>query len=280
MKKIKNIIPNLKEKISEYIDFDYVKENKKTFTISMIALLLVTTTIVTTIAITPKTTPQTETVEETPTQIVTLMPDIHHSDSPPIIYDVEQELLEENELFLQEASKIEEEGKAKREKEKQEAYQEYLKENGIYLAPPASPSKGFVQYKVPLSYEWQVYTYNLCKEYGVSYEVMLGLMNAESSFDFNAASKVAHGICQIHYCHEKYAKSIGIENYKEPKGNILLGVKFLSNHLKENDGDYHKALICYNYGSGGAQKHCFSKGIYQTDYSRKVMKFANNLKRA
>ena len=47
--------------------------------------------------------------------------------------------------------------------------------------------------------------------------------------------------------------------------------------VKSQNGDYHKALICYNYGSGGAQKHCFSKGIYQTKYSQKVMKYANNL---
>jgi hypothetical protein len=152
-----------------------------------------------------------------------------------------------------------------------------MKSLGVYKAPPASPKAGFTYYDIPLSYEWQVYTYNICQEYGISYEIMLGLMFSESNFRFNCTSGVAWGICQIHQCHESYAKSIGIENYKEPEGNIRLGAIFLSKHLKNQGGDYHRALICYNYGAGGAQKHCFSQGIYQTGYSRKVMAYAHNL---
>lgn len=41
--------------------------------------------------------------------------------------------------------------------------------------------------------------------------------------------------------------------------NIRSGVFILSD-LYGKYGDWHKALICYNYGEGGAQEHVFSKG--------------------
>lgn len=208
--------------------------------------------------------------DQNTSNVVTLINEVEKNELEIENNKIDEALLKEVEA----KEKAEAEAKAKAEAEKKRKEQEA---KGIYTAPPTTASAGFVEYKVPLSREWQIYTYNLCQEYGVSYEVMLGLMYAESSFNFNASSGVAHGICQIHYCHESYAKSIGIDNYKEPAGNILLGVKFMSGNLKSQNGDYHKALICYNYGSGGAQKHCFSKGIYQTSYSKKVMKYANNL---
>jgi hypothetical protein len=137
-----------------------------------------------------------------------------------------------------------------------------------------------VQYDVPLSREWQLYTYNLCQEYGVSFEVMLGLMYAESTFRFDCVSYngSSFGICQINKCHAAYAKSIGMEDFKEPANNIKLAVMFLKGHLNNQNGDYHKALICYNCGAGGAQKSYFSRGVYQSTYSKKVMNYANNLK--
>ena len=185
---------------------------------------------------------------------------------------------EEEERRLEEQRRLEEEERLRKEAEEKAKAEAEAKKNGSYKAPPETPAEGFVYYDVPLSYEWQVYTYNLCQEFGVSFEVMLGLMNAESGFRFNVSSSVAHGICQIHQMHEAYAKSIGIDDYKAPEGNIYLGVKFLSEHLKSQNGDYHKALMCYNCGAGGAKKNYFDKGIYQSKYSQKVMSFAYNLK--
>lgn len=181
-----------------------------------------------------------------------------------------------SENYLADVQKQKEaEEKAKAEEAKKKA----ASQSG-YVAPKSSLTEGFVYYDhIKLSYDWQLYTYNLCKEYNVSYEIMLGLMYAESSFKLDNVNYngTCFGVCQIHQCHDAYAKSIGIKNFKEPAGNIRLAVQFISGYLKTYNGDYHKALICYNYGTGGAKKHCFNKGIYQTSYSKKVINYANNL---
>ena len=266
-------------KISEIIDFTYLEKSKnilatRIVTFFLLGVLLISASFVSAgqSEAVDNLNPNADYIKDQNTShVVTLIQEVAEED---LVTDenpsIDAALIEE----VEEKKKAEEEAKAKAEAERKRKEQE---KKGIYTAPPATASEGFIYYDVPLSYEWQVYTYNLCKEYGVSYEVMLGLMYAESSFRFNASSGVAHGICQIHQCHASYAKSIGISNYKEPEGNIKLGVMFMSGNLKSQNGDYHKALICYNYGSGGAQKHCFSKGIYQTSYSQKVMRYANNL---
>lgn len=262
------------------LDFSYLKMNPEILVAKLFVLLLIGTIIISTSFIKSNDSASMEVLnanvennkKQNSSHIVTLLQNTNDTAmTSKNIYPVNSDLLEEIEREEKERiarQKAEEEAKKKKEQEAK----------GIYTAPPQTPSDGFVQYDVPLSYDWQVYTYNLCKKYGVSYEVMLGLMYAESSFDPNATSGVAYGLCQIHYCHESYAKSIGIDNYKAPEGNILLGVKFLSGHLKSQNGDYHRALICYNYGEGGAYQYCFNEGIYQTYYSQKIMKYANTLK--
>lgn len=60
----------------------------------------------------------------------------------------------------------------------------------------------------------------------------------------------------------------------DPYQNIRSGVFILSD-LYGKYGDWHKALICYNYGEGGAQEHVFSKGYTTTSYSRTVMEYAD-----
>lgn len=196
-----------------------------------------------------------------------------------LIETVEQtELVTESvsisENYLADVQK-EADAKAKAEEAKKKAASQ-----GGYIAPECTLTDGFVYYDhIKLAYDWQLYTYNLCQEYGVSYEIMLGLMYAESSFNLDNVNYngTCFGVCQIHQCHDAYAKSIGIKNFKEPAGNIRLAVQFISGYLKTYNGDYHKALICYNYGTGGAKKHCFNKGIYQTSYSNKVINYANKL---
>lgn len=280
---IKSKISIIKNKIHKNslmskLDFSYFKKNSKFIITQSCSLFLVGIIALITILIGSNGSTAIDILhdntESTPKQnsshIVTLLK--NNESIAPSALKVNSELLEKIKEEEAEAERRRKEEEAAKKKKENEA-------KGIYTAPPQTPSEGFVQYDIPLAYEWQVYTYNLCQKYGVSYEVMLGLMNAESSFDPNASSGVAYGLCQIHECHEAYAQSIGIDNFKAPEGNILLSVKFLSGYVKSYNGDYHKALICYNYGEGGAHEYCFSQGIYQTYYSQKVLNFANNLTR-
>lgn len=278
---IKSAIRNVTKKIhiKNTVDFSDLMQNRKMVTTRLFITLLACV-LCAVIILSPTQTSHTEnelypnTAYESAIRSNYAISLIQESKKEPFeIHSFNEELL--NELESERAAYLEQDEKEDAAKAKYR--KNYKNKYGIYTAPPVAPSSGFIYYDVPLSRDWQVYTYNLCQEYGVSYEVMLGLMFAESNFRFNATSGVAWGICQIHQCHASYAKSIGIEDYKEPEGNIKLGIMFMSKNLKKYDGDYHKALIAYNYGDGGAQKHCFSQGIFQTSYSKKVMKYANNL---
>lgn len=73
---------------------------------------------------------------------------------------------------------------------------------------------------------------------------------------------------------EWLSEKIGVTDLTDPYQNIRSGVFILSD-LYGKYGDWHKALICYNYGEGGAREHVFSKGYTTTSYSRTVMEYAD-----
>lgn len=121
--------------------------------------------------------------------------------------------------------------------------------------------------EIPMTPGWQAYTQDCCKRYGVDYSLMLGLMETESSFRFDADSGWAYGVCQIGYINEDWLKDNGID-MRTNMGNIEAGCLILSDFLSRYDTA--DALICYNCGEYGAQE-LFDKGIHETDYSRSVM---------
>lgn len=84
-----------------------------------------------------------------------------------------------------------------------------------------------------------------------------------------------YGYMQINSINSEWlSEKIGVTDLADPYQNIRSGVFILSD-LYGKYGDWHKALICYNYGEGGAQEHVFSKGYTTTSYSRTVMEYAD-----
>lgn len=124
--------------------------------------------------------------------------------------------------------------------------------------------------QVPLSDGWQCYTQDLCRRYKVDYALMLGLMEVESSFQFDANSGWAYGICQIGYINEEWLADEGVDIYRK-EGNIKAACLILSDYLERYTVD--QALMAYNEGEYGAMS-LWDEGIYETNYSRSVKEAA------
>lgn len=120
--------------------------------------------------------------------------------------------------------------------------------------------QGYLHEEIPLDFDLQCHLITVCEEYGVPQSVALGVIQAESSFTATASNGSCYGYMQINSINSEWlSEKIGVTNLTDPYQNIRSGVFILSD-LYGKYGDWHKALICYNYGEGGAREHVFSKG--------------------
>lgn len=128
-----------------------------------------------------------------------------------------------------------------------------------------------VYFNVPLSHDLQDYIRGLCEEYDVPMELVLAMIEKESSFNPNAVSKTNdYGLMQINGIHhETMRKKFGITDYLDPCSNVLYGIYLISGHLSKTDGNIELALMRYNAGAAGA-KRLWDAGIYSTSYSRSI----------
>lgn len=123
--------------------------------------------------------------------------------------------------------------------------------------------QGYLHEEIPLDFDLQCHLITVCEEYGVPQSVALGVIQAESSFTATAANGSCYGYMQINSINSEWlSEKIGVTDLTDPYQNIRSGVFILSD-LYGKYGDWHKALICYNYGEGGAQEHVFSKGYHR-----------------
>lgn len=135
--------------------------------------------------------------------------------------------------------------------------------------------QGYLHEEIPLNFDLQCHLITVCEEYGVPYHIALGVIQAESSFKADASNGTCFGYMQINKINAEWlSESIGVTDLTDPYQNLRSGVFILSD-LFGDYGDWHKALIAYNYGPSGAQEHVFSKGYTTTGYSRAVMEYAD-----
>lgn len=129
-----------------------------------------------------------------------------------------------------------------------------------------------VYFDIPLSKELQDYIRNLCDEYGVPIELVIAIIDVESTFRADVVSKTNdYGLMQINKCnHEWLTDKLGVTDFLDPYQNIYSGVHILSSHLEVTNGDIELALMRYNNGATGAKK-LWDKGIYSTAYTQKIM---------
>lgn len=152
----------------------------------------------------------------------------------------------------------------------------------------AADLDGFKEYQIPPEYEKaggyfpeiaQEYTFVVCSEKGVDYLTVLGVIENETGYRFDALGKDDDtGLMQIiPGWHEGRMERLEVTDLYNPYQNILVGVDYLAELLEMYGGDYEKALTAYQYGADGAEKHCFSRGVNCSKYAESVLQTAERI---
>ena len=140
--------------------------------------------------------------------------------------------------------------------------------------------KEFIYYELPEQYaekgsfplQMQEYTYKLCEEYGISYALVIAVIEHESGY-VNAVGDGGRskGYMQIKEdCHEDRMQRLGCTDLMDPYQNLRVGIDFLS-YLLGKYGTVQDALAAYNYGEKGAREHLWSNGVYVYSYNSEIM---------
>lgn len=130
----------------------------------------------------------------------------------------------------------------------------------------------------------QVYTYIVCKEYGVDYEMVFAMIEQESRCMWSAVGDGGSsiGLMQIsEKWHRDRMERLNCTDLTNPFQNIRVGVDFLYEIQEELKGsEFLKAdmLAAYNYGMTGARKHLWDKGIHWYSYNKGILQRAQDLK--
>ena len=153
-------------------------------------------------------------------------------------------------------------------------------QNNAPVLIPNAP--GFIPHDIPLSIELQQYTWNLCQERGLDFEIVLALMFAESTYrpwliHSNTNGSRDYGIMQINTVnHARLRDELGLTDFLCPFQNINAGTHMLSD-LYRRFNDVHKMLMAYNFGEWGARAH-WDNGTFSSRYSRKIVDKAEQLR--
>ena len=116
------------------------------------------------------------------------------------------------------------------------------------------------------------YINTLCETYELPPQLIYAMIERESSWKADALNAAGNciGLMQISTVNLDWLEeSLGVEDLYDPYQNVLSGITMIASYI-DTYGDYHMALMCYNCGSGGAQK-LFDQGIYSSSYSRWIV---------
>lgn len=135
-------------------------------------------------------------------------------------------------------------------------------------------------YDVPIDIELLDHISGLSADYEIPVELVLAVIEVESNYKADAVSKAgARGLMQvIPESHYPRMYHLNCTDLFDPYQNVKVGMDFLSELIEKYNGNTHQALTAYNHGEKGANDKFFSKGIYQSDYSRKVFETAEKIK--
>lgn len=111
--------------------------------------------------------------------------------------------------------------------------------------------------------------------YGVNSNIIKSVILAESSAKVNALSSAnAKGLMQLM---DSTASDLGVNNSWDPKQNIMGGTKYLSQLLRQYNGDLNLTLAAYNAGPGNVDKFGGMPPFQETkNYVTRVLGYFRN----
>lgn len=110
------------------------------------------------------------------------------------------------------------------------------------------------------------------REYDVPLKLLKAIGKAESNFNADAVSGAgAQGVMQLM---PATAKALGVTDPFDARSNIMGGAKYISDKLKQYNGDIELALAAYNAGSGNVRKYGGVPPFKETrNYIRKIKEY-------
>lgn len=122
-----------------------------------------------------------------------------------------------------------------------------------------------------ISEDIQKVIYEASEEYGISYPLLLAMVETESSGQPNVISRTNdYGLMQINRQNHGWLRDEhGITDFLDPSQNLKAGCIILQDLIEKYE-DVHPVLMAYNMGEGGA-KNQWKKGNYSSSYSRKIV---------
>ena len=122
--------------------------------------------------------------------------------------------------------------------------------------------QGYKFLDILLSKSLQAFTQEQCIDYDVPYELVLALMESESSFRADIGSEKVlggeeggpryYGYMQLSADNCNKAENTYALNPHTPEGNIEMAVLMLSGYLEKYDNDWENAIMAYKGGEGYA----------------------------
>lgn len=101
--------------------------------------------------------------------------------------------------------------------------------------------------------KYENYINEAAQKFGLDKNLIKSIILTESAARENAVSKAnAKGLMQLI---DSTAQDMGVNNVWDPKQNIMGGTKYLSNLLRQYNGDLELALAGYNAGPGNIEKY-------------------------
>lgn len=161
----------------------------------------------------------------------------------------------------------------------------------IQVVTPQPVSK-YIYYDVPLSNEFQEYLQDLCNEYEIKYEILLGIIEKESRFNpkvvgsRNTNGTIDYGLCQINSAYlGEFAKLSGYKNFDvfNPYHNAKAAIVHMGNLKKQLQDkgmySYKMLIITYGYGFQGGLNYAKSHNINNEHNVIKTYENMSKLKR-
>lgn len=129
-----------------------------------------------------------------------------------------------------------------------------------------------------ISEKQQEYCREIGKEYSICPELLMAMIEIESSGREDAVNGNCIGLLQINeQWHRERMKRLGVTDLKDGYSNIKVGADYLAELFLENEGDLYLVLMKYNMLHDKAEEFT-AQGIY-SEYSLEVARRAEELER-